>query len=183
MTSAGSLGPSCARSPGERRRRTHPRVRGRRAMSWSIGTLHPFAEKVELLKTIPGVDEKTAESLLAEIGTDMNRFPTHRHLASWAGMCPGNDESGGKRRSGRTRKGSKWLRDTLVQAAHAAARTKNSYLGSQYARLKGRRGAKRAAVAVGHSILVSAYHVSPSASPTKSSGRTGSSLETVMLRP
>ena len=119
----------------------------------------PFAEKVDLLKTIPGVDDRTAQSLLAEIGTDMSRFPTHRHLASWAGMCPGNDESAGKRRSGRTRKGSKWLRDTLVQAAHAAARAKNTYLGSQYARLKGRRGAKRAAVAVGHSILVSAYHV------------------------
>ncbi len=119
----------------------------------------PFAEKVELLRTIPGVDEKTAVSLLAEIGPDMTRFPTHRHLASWAGMCPGNDESAGKRRSGRTRKGSKWLRDALVQAAHAADRTKGTYLGAQYARLRGRRGAKRAAVAVGHSILISSYHV------------------------
>jgi transposase len=98
-------------------------------------------------------------SLIADCGSDMSRFPTHRHLASWAGMCPGNDESAGKRRSGKTQKGSKWLRDTLVQAAHAAARTKNTYLAAQYARLQGRRGKKRAAVAVGHSILVSAYHV------------------------
>ncbi|MGH8937276.1 MAG: IS110 family transposase [Acidimicrobiia bacterium] len=121
--------------------------------------VRPFEEKVALLKTIPGVDDKTAQSLIAEIGLDMSRFPTHRHLASWAGMCPGNDESAGKRRSGKTRKGSKWLRDTLVQAANAAARAKGTYLSSQYARLAGRRGKKRAAVAVGHSILVSAYYL------------------------
>jgi hypothetical protein len=89
----------------------------------------------------------------------MSRFPTHSHLASWAGMCPGNDESAGKRRSGKTRKGSKWLRSALSEAAHAASRSKGTYLSAQYARLRGRRGPKKAAVAVGHSILVICYHV------------------------
>jgi transposase len=89
----------------------------------------------------------------------MSRFPTHGHLASWAGMCPGNDESAGKRRSGKTRKGSKWLRSGLTEAAHAAARSKGTYLSAHYARLRGRRGPKKAAVAVGHSILVIAYHI------------------------
>jgi transposase len=121
--------------------------------------VRPFEEKIELLKTIPGVDERTAQSLIAECGPDMSRFLTHKHLASWAGMCPGNNESAGKRHSGRARKGSKWLRDTLVQAAHAAEKAKGTYLASQYARLRGRRGSRRAAMAVGHSILVCAYHV------------------------
>jgi transposase len=91
----------------------------------------------------------------------MDQFPTHRHLASWAGMCPGNEESAGKRRrSGKTRKGSKWLRSALSEAARAAARSKGTYLSAQYARLKGRRGSKKAAVAVGHSILlVICYHM------------------------
>ena len=89
----------------------------------------------------------------------MSRFPTHGHLASWAGMCPGNDESAGKRRSGKTRKGSKWLRSALTEAAHAAARTKGSYLSAHYARIRGRRGSKKAAVAVGHSILVICYQL------------------------
>jgi transposase len=119
----------------------------------------PFSDKVELLDTIPGVDRKTAEVLIAEIGADMSQFPTHAHLASWAGMCPGNDESAGKRRSGKTRKGSKWLRSALIEAARAAARSRGTYLAAQYARLKGRRGSKKAAVAVGHSILVICYHV------------------------
>jgi transposase len=120
----------------------------------------PFSDKVELLDTIPGVDRRMAETLIAEIGVDMSQFPTHRHLASWAGMCPGNEESAGKRRSGKSRKGSKWLRSALSEAARAAARSnKGIYLASQYARLRGRRGSKRAAVAVGHSILVIAYHV------------------------
>lgn len=120
----------------------------------------PFSDKVELLDTIPGVDRRMAETLIAEIGVDMSQFPTHRHLASWAGMCPGNEESAGKRRSGKSRKGSKWLRSALTEAARAAARSnKGIYLASQYARLRGRRGSKRAAVAVGHSILVIAYHV------------------------
>jgi transposase len=89
----------------------------------------------------------------------MSQFPTHRHLASWAGMCPGNEESAGKRRSGKTRKGSKWLRSALTESARAAARSKGTYLAVHYARLRGRRGSKKAAVAVGHSILVICYHV------------------------
>jgi transposase len=119
----------------------------------------PFEGKVELLCTIPGVARRTAEVLLAEIGPDMSRFPTSAHLASWAGMCPGNNESAGKHKSGKTRKGSKWLRKALVEAAHAAARTNDTYLAAQYARLRGRRGPKKAAVAVGHSILVIAWHL------------------------
>ncbi len=89
----------------------------------------------------------------------MERFPTAGHLASWAGMCPGNNESAGKRQSGKTRKGSPWLRALLVQAAHAAARKKGTYLGAQYRRLAARRGRNKAAVAVGHSILVIVYHI------------------------
>jgi len=119
----------------------------------------PFEEAVARLDTIPGVGQRTAEVLAAEIGTVLDRFPTPGHLASWAGMCPGSDQSAGKRRSGRTRKGSPALRRVLVQAAHAAARSKTTYLGAQYRRLAARRGAKRAAVAVGHSILVIAYHL------------------------
>jgi transposase len=119
----------------------------------------PFADQVALLRTIPGVDRRTAEVLLAEIGPDMGRFPTAGHLASWAGMCPGNNESAGKHYSGRTRNGSKWLRDALVESAQAAARSKNNYLAAHYTRLKGRRGHKRAVIAVGHSILVVAYHI------------------------
>jgi transposase len=119
----------------------------------------PFADQVGLLRTIPGVDRRTAEVLLAEIGPDMGRFPTAGHLASWAGMCPGTNESAGKHYSGRTRNGSKWLRDALVESAQAAARSKNTYLAAHYTRLKGRRGHKRAVIAVGHSILVVAYHM------------------------
>jgi transposase len=105
----------------------------------------PFSREVELLKTIPGVDRKTAELLVAEVGVDMSRFPTHRHLASWAGMCPGSNESAGKRRSGKTRKGSKWLRTALTESAKAAARSKGTYLSAQYHRLRGRRGPRRRA--------------------------------------
>jgi len=121
--------------------------------------LRPVTEAVARLDTIPGVGRYLAEALIAEIGTDMSRFPTSAHLASWAGMCPGNHESAGKRRSGRTRKGSPWLRALLVQAAHAGARKKDTYLGAQYRRLAARRGKSRAAVAVGHTILVIAYHL------------------------
>jgi hypothetical protein len=95
--------------------------------------------------------------LIAELGVDLTRFPSPRHLTSWAGLCPGNDESAGKRRSGRTRKGSPWLRKALVEAAQAAAHTKETYLAAQYHRLAARRGAKRAAVAVAHSLLVIVY--------------------------
>jgi transposase len=121
--------------------------------------LPAFAEAVERLKTIPGVDQRTAEGLVAEIGTDMTRFPTSGHLASWAGVCPGNNESAGKHRSGRTTKGDRWLRQTLTQAAWAASHTKGTYLSAQYHRLAARRGKKRAVVALGHTLLVIAYHV------------------------
>jgi transposase len=119
----------------------------------------PFATPIDLLDTIPGVDRRTAEVVLSEIGPDMSRFPTSGNLASWAGQCPGNNESAGKRFSGKTRKGSKWLRTALVEAAQAAARTKGTYLASQYARIKGRHGHNKAIFAVAHSILVIAYHI------------------------
>lgn len=119
----------------------------------------PFADKVVLLDTIPGVDRRTAELLLAEIGTDMSRFPTPAHLASWAGLCPGNNESAGKRGPGTTRKGSKWLRAGLIESSNAAVRAKGNYFAAQYARLKGRRGHGRSIVAVAHSILVISYHI------------------------
>ena len=112
-----------------------------------------------LLDSIVGVDRRTAEVILAEIGPDMSRFPSSRHLASWAGRCPGNDESAGKHRSGKTRKGPKWLGATLNECANAAARSRGTYLASQYARLKGRRGHKKAIGAVAHSILVISYFV------------------------
>jgi transposase len=121
--------------------------------------LLPFQKEIEVLDSVPGVSRRTAEVLLAEIGTDMTRFPTHRHLASWAGMCPGNKESAGKRLSGKTRKGSPWLKSGLIEAAHGASHTKDKYLSAQYRRLVTRRGKKRALVAVGHSILVIAYHL------------------------
>lgn len=119
----------------------------------------PFEEAVELLDTIPGVGREAAEIIVSEIGNDMSRFPTADHLASWAGVAPGNNESAGKRRSGRTRKGNQALRTVLNQAAHAAAKTKNTYLSAQYHRLAGRRGTKKAIVAVAHTILVIAYHL------------------------
>jgi len=121
--------------------------------------LHPFEVELGRLDTIPGVARTIAEVSLAELGTDMARFPTDRHCASWSGLCPGQDESAGKRRSGRTRKGSPALRSALIQAAHAAARTKDTYLSAQYHRLAARRGKKRAAVAVGHTILTIIYHI------------------------
>jgi transposase len=116
-------------------------------------------QEIELLDTIPGISARTAEILLAEIGTDMTRFPSAKHLSSWAGMCPGNNESAGKRKTGKTRKGSRWLRQVLTEAAHGAASTKNTYLGALYRRLAPRRGTRKALVAVGHAILVIAYHV------------------------
>jgi len=119
----------------------------------------PFEDAVVLLDTIPGVARATAEAIVAEIGTDMSRFPSADHLAAWAGVAPGNHESAGKRRSGRTRQGNKSLGAALNQAAHAAARTKNTYLAAQYHRLAARRGKKKAIVAVMHSILVMAYHI------------------------
>ena len=121
--------------------------------------LRPFDDTLERLQTIPGVGRRTTEILLAEVGTDLSRFPTHRHLASWAGLCPGNHESAGKQRTGRTRRGSPWLRSALVEAAWAAARAKQTYLSAHYHRLAARRGGKRAALAVAHTIFVSAYYM------------------------
>lgn len=105
-----------------------------------------------------GIETRTAEAVIAELGVDMTIFPSDRHCASWAGMCPGNNESAGKRKSGKTQKGSKWLRAALAEAAWATSRTR-SYLGAQYHRLARRRGKKKAIVAVAHSILVIAYHI------------------------
>ncbi len=123
--------------------------------------LLPFEAALARLDAIPGVGRRTAEVLVAELGTDVRRFPTAKHLASWAGMCPGHHESAGKRTSGKTRKGSKWLRAALVEAAQAAGRATKSptYLTAQFQRLVVRRGKKRAAVAVGHTILTIAYHL------------------------
>lgn len=121
--------------------------------------LAPFAEALDRLKTIPGVDRRTAEVMVAEIGTDMSRFPSARHLASWAGICPGNNESAGKHKSGRTRDGNRWLKTALVESALANVRSKDTYLAAQYRRLYRQRGHKRAVVGVGHSILVIAYHL------------------------
>ncbi len=121
--------------------------------------LGPLEAVVERLDAIPGVGRRTAEILLAELGPDLRRFPTAAHLASWAGMCPGNHESAGKRLSGRTRKGNPWLRAALVEAGQAAGRTKQTYLGAQFRRLVARRGKQRAAVAVGHTILIIVYHL------------------------
>jgi transposase len=121
--------------------------------------LAPFAEAATRLQTIPGVSQRVAETVLAEIGTNMDQFPTDGHMASWAGMCSGNNESAGKRRSGRTTKGNRWLKRILVQAAWAASHTKGTYLTVRYRRLAKRRGRKRALVAVGHTLLVIIYHV------------------------
>jgi transposase len=120
---------------------------------------HPFEEAIVLLDTIPGVARQTGEVIVSEIGIDMSRFPTADHLASWAGVAPGNNESAGKRLSGRTRKGNQALVSALTQAAHAASRKKSTYLHAQFHRLAGRRGKKKAITAVAHSILIIAYHM------------------------
>ena len=121
--------------------------------------LRPVADKVERLDAITGVGQRTAEVLLAEVGADVDRFPTAEHLASWAAMCAGNNESAGKRKSGKTGKGNQWLRSALVEAAHAASHTKDTYLSSQFHHIAARRGKKRALIAVGHSILTIVWHL------------------------
>jgi transposase len=121
--------------------------------------LAPFQRAAELLNTIPGVSDTVARVLIAEIGIDMSRFPTAGHLISWAGLCPRMDESAGKRRSTRTRHTGCWLKTTLVQAAWAAVRTRDSYLRAQFLRLKTRRGPKKAILAVAASMLTAIYHM------------------------
>ncbi len=118
-----------------------------------------LTEEVDRLSTIPGVDTEISQVVLAELGADMSRFATHKHAASWTGICPGNNESAGKSKSGKVRKGSRWLRVALIEAARAAARSKRTYLSALYNRLAARRGAKKAAVATAHAILVIAYHI------------------------
>jgi transposase len=121
--------------------------------------MQPAAEELRPLDTIPGVGHRLAEIVVAELGTDLQRFPTAHHLASWAGLCPGNDERAGKRRSGRIRKGNPWLRAALTEAAQADSRSKARYLAAQFRRLAARRGKKRAIIAVAHSILITIYHL------------------------
>jgi transposase len=121
--------------------------------------MRPFEQAVTRLKTIPGVDRVTAWGLLAEIGFNMNQFPSAAHLASWAGLCPGNFESAGKRLSGKTRKGSHSLRRCLCQAAWALSRQRKNYLAALYRRLAARRGSKRAVIGVAHALLVIAFHM------------------------
>lgn len=122
-----------------------------------LAEMPEFVAAIERLVTIPGVERQTAITIVAEIGVDMSRFPSDRHLTSWAGLAPGNHQSGGKQRAGKTRKGNRYLRRALVQAAHAAARAKGTYLKARYHRLAARRGKQRAAVAVGCTILRIAY--------------------------
>jgi transposase len=130
----------------------------------------PFDEAAALLETIPGVARRTAAMLVAEIGTNMTRVPSADHLASWAGVAPGNHDSAGTRASGKTRKGNRFVRATLVQAAHAAARPKGTYLSAQSRRLAARRGKKRASLAVAHSILVMAYYMIQRQEPYRNAG-------------
>jgi transposase len=132
----------------------------------------PFERELCLLDTIPGIDRRTAEVVLAELGPDMARFGSHRQLASWAKLCPGSNESAGRQRSGRTGKGPKWLRAALIQSAKAATRTRDTYLQSQYRRLRGRRGHEKATTAVAHSILVSIYYVRSRGQPYQELGAT-----------
>jgi transposase len=119
----------------------------------------PREEAISLWMELPGIGRITASSMVAELGVNMEQFPTAAHLASWAGLCPGNHESAGKRMSGKTRKGNVWLRRTMCEAAWAAAHTKNTYYAAQFRRIASRRGKKRALIAVAHSLLVAAYHM------------------------
>jgi len=125
---------------------------------------------IDLLDTVPGISQRTAEILLAELGSDLQRFPSAKHLASWAGICPGNKESGGKRLSGKTRKGNRWLRQVLIEIAHVASKTKDTYLAAQYRRIAARRGKKRALVALGHTMLVIIYYILPRRQPYRDLG-------------
>lgn len=146
---AGSGSPEETASPGRR----HPgdRIEPEAPLGYTAA--------VRLLDSIPGVGERVAQAIVAEIGTDMRRFPTAAHLAAWAGMAPGNNESAGKRRSGKTTEGNAALRKALTQAAHGAKQTKDSFFAARYGRLVGRRGKRRAIVAIGHGLLIVIYHM------------------------
>ncbi len=132
--------------------------------------LRPFAADIELLCSIAGIKQRAAEVLVAERGTDMGAWPDARHLCSWAALCPGNNQSGGKQRSGRTRQGNRWLKRALVQAAWAAVRVKDGYLGAQFRRIAKRRGEQRALMAVAHSLLTIIYHVLKTSMPYQELG-------------
>jgi transposase len=121
--------------------------------------LSDYQKAVDLCTTIPGIEAVAAANLIAEIGVNMDQFPSAQHLASWAGLCPGNNESAGKRLSGKARNGSVWLRRNLCQAAWAASHTKNTYLSAQFRRLAARKGKKRPIVAVAHTILVIVFYL------------------------
>lgn len=123
------------------------------------GQIEPFRVAIELLSTIPGISRLSAQVIVSEIGIDMSRFETAGHLLCWAGLCPKNDESAGKRRSNRMKKGAPWMKTTLIQCAWAATRTKQNYLQAQYLRIRSRRGAKKAIGAVAASMLTAAYHM------------------------
>jgi transposase len=131
------------------------------SLSERIATVMPasMVEAIERMRTIPGIQQQSAEAIVVETGADLAVFPSAGHLASWAGLCSGNHESAGKRKSGRTTKGNRWLREMIVQCAWAASHTKNTYLSAQFRRIAARRGLKRAAVAVGHTLLVIIYHI------------------------
>jgi transposase len=130
------------------------------------GEIAPFEREIELLCTIPGVGRRSAQVIVAEIGPDMTQFPSAAHLASWAGICPGQNESAGKRKAARTRRGSRWLRGALTECGHAAARARGTYLSERYRQVIRRRGKKKAIVAVGHDILTTAWYLLSRNSPT-----------------
>jgi transposase len=136
------------------------------ALDQEVATrLGPFRAAVELLKTIPGVGQTTAEVFVAETGGDMSRFPSAAHLAAWAGLAPANDESAGKHRPVGSRKGARWLRRSFIEAAKAASHTRGTYLAAQYHHLAARRGPNKATVAVAHSIVVAAWHMLSDGTP------------------
>lgn len=121
--------------------------------------MRPFEDDLATLMEIPGIARTNAENILVEIGFDMNQYPSAAHLASWAGMCPGNNESAGKRKSGRTTKGNRWLRRALSESAWAASHTKGTFLSERYRRLAARRGRNRATIATGHTLLIIIYNL------------------------
>ena len=130
----------------------------------------PFAPMLELVRTIPGVDRVVGICLIAELGVDMTIFPSAAHLASWAGICPGNHASGGRRRSGATRRGPVWLRIALTEAAHAASRTRGTYLAAHHAQVRGRRGIPKAIGATRHDILIAYWHILATGTPYQDLG-------------